>query len=153
MTTKRCFKCLCEKPFEDFYKHSKMGDGHLGKCKECTKKDVLEHRLNNLETVRAYDKFRSSMPHRVAARKEYAKTPNGKLSHAKALKNNRERFPQKAQARTEVQKALKRGDLTKTPCHICGDEKVHGHHPDYSRPLDVVWLCVTHHTAIHSETF
>ena len=39
---KKCFKCLQIKDLTDYYKHSKMADGHLGKCKECTRKDVSE---------------------------------------------------------------------------------------------------------------
>ena len=45
MTTKRCFKCLEIKSADDFYKHAAMGDGRLGKCKECTKADATAHAI------------------------------------------------------------------------------------------------------------
>jgi hypothetical protein len=41
-TYKICFKCNENKPLHEYYKHPKMADGHLGKCKGCTKKDVKE---------------------------------------------------------------------------------------------------------------
>ena len=47
---KICFKCGIEKPLSDYYKHKQMGDGHLNKCKDCTKKDV-----SNNEVIRKTD--------------------------------------------------------------------------------------------------
>lgn len=47
-----------------------------------------------------------------------------------------------------VAKAIKSGQLVRQPCFVCG-EKAQAHHPDYSAPLDVVWLCVMHHRQAH----
>ena len=42
MNNKKCFKCNTIKPLSEFYKHKAMGDGYLGKCKDCTKRDTKE---------------------------------------------------------------------------------------------------------------
>lgn len=55
MEIKKCFKCLIELPLSAFYKHSEMKDGHLNKCKECTKKDSntrFNQKLNDCEWVK-----------------------------------------------------------------------------------------------------
>jgi hypothetical protein len=39
--------------------------------------------------------------------------------------------------------------LSRQPCSICGAERAEAHHPDYSKPLDVVWLCKPHHAEVH----
>ncbi len=57
---KKCFKCGDEKPISEFYVHKVMADGHLGKCKECTKFDATMHRLANLDRVREYDRARGN---------------------------------------------------------------------------------------------
>ena len=44
---------------------------------------------------------------------------------------------------------MRRGEITRGPCEVCGSSKTHGHHEDYSRPLDVVWLCGLHHRELH----
>jgi predicted ATP-dependent serine protease len=67
---KTCFKCGVCQPRSNFYKHSEMSDGLLGKCKDCTKKDATEHRLKNLEKIRQYDRDRAKNPERAKAAAE-----------------------------------------------------------------------------------
>jgi hypothetical protein len=46
--TKVCFKCNIDQPLSEYYKHKAMGDGHLNKCKTCTKSDsVKRHHEKN----------------------------------------------------------------------------------------------------------
>jgi ribosomal protein S27AE len=49
-----------------------------------------------------------------------------------------------------VGNAVRNGRLTKEPCLFCGEEKVHAHHRDYSKPLDVIWLCPKCHNRLHA---
>lgn len=44
-----------------------------------------------------------------------------------------------------------RGVLQKAPCEVCGDVDVHAHHPDYSNPRKVKWLCPFHHRELHKQ--
>jgi len=46
---KKCFKCGKERELSKFYKHPATADKHLGKCKECSKKDVRD-RYNDEES-------------------------------------------------------------------------------------------------------
>jgi hypothetical protein len=59
------------------------------------------------------------------------------------------KFPERKKAHMKVYHAIKNGVLIKEPCFMCG-EKAEAHHPDYSRPLDVVWLCSQHHRQAHA---
>jgi hypothetical protein len=58
----------------------------------------------------------------------------------------------KIKARQLLGNAVKRGDVIKQPCKICGITKVHGHHEDYDKPLEVVWLCSKHHADVHRSS-
>ena len=66
------------------------------------------------------------------------------------LHRKRELNPEKYQARTAVNNAIRDGVLIKQPCRICGDS-ADAHHEDYSKPLDVWWLCRKHHAERHRE--
>lgn len=136
---KTCFKCRCAKPLDQFYKHAQMGDGHLNKCKDCTKNDVKKHRQDNWQAVRDYDRLRASQPHRVAKAKEIQ--ARWKAEH-----------PERRHAQSLLGSAVRCGRVTPWPvCAVpaCSD-KPQAHHPDYSRPLDVVWLCDAHHKQAHA---
>jgi hypothetical protein len=51
----------------------------------------------------------------------------------------------KAIARGKLNLAVHHGRVKRQPCEVCGAPKAEAHHEDYSKPLDVEWLCPTHH--------
>jgi hypothetical protein len=133
---KLCKSCGKDKSKSDFGARSASVDGLAAKCKLCQKE---------------YDKKRLKDPKRMKARREYQKTPKGKLAHNKAANNWVERNVIKRSAHIMVGNALKGGRLTKMPCEVCGELNSHGHHDDYSKQLDVRWLCDFHHNEWHRE--
>lgn len=56
----------------------------------------------------------------------------------------------KANCRAYANVYLKRGKIKKKSCEICGNE-AQMHHNDYSKPLEITWLCREHHIQFHSE--
>ncbi len=129
---KRCFKCGKDKPVEDFYVHPQMADGRLNKCKECAKKDTSDRVRSMPDGGREYEKARNQNPKRRAARSVYHR-------------RNCAKYPERRKARVMVGNAIRDGRLKRLPCEVCGDPKSEAHHPDYSKPLDVRWLCLRHH--------
>lgn len=59
MTTKICFKCNEERPLSDYYKHPRMSDGHLNKCKLCTRKDTAKDLEKKISTPDGLEKERA----------------------------------------------------------------------------------------------
>ena len=64
---------------------------------------------------------------------------------------NRGRDPVKKRARRLVESAIRNGPLIRKPCEVCAETKVDAHHDDYSKPLDVRWLCRQHHLEHHGK--
>lgn len=149
---KRCFRCERVLNIELFYRHSRMADGHLNKCKVCTNSDVKRNYRRNIEHYKAYESSRAMLPHRVRSREEYLATPGGKAALRRSLNNYWKKYPLARQAHSAVRNAIRRGHLKKHPCEVCGsDVRIEAHHDDYTRPLDVRWLCNLHHRAVHGK--
>lgn len=152
---KICFKCKIEKPLCDYYKHSQMPDGHLNKCKECTKHDVRKNRESKIDYYREYDKKRFQKDPKVRERhKRYQKTSAGKESLKRTRKKWLENNAVKRTAHILVNNKLRDGTLKKPQhCECCGESKkrINGHHDDYTKPLEVRWLCCLCHAKWHKE--
>jgi hypothetical protein len=61
--------------------------------------------------------------------------------------NPDEKFKNKARALLRYHVAA--GNITRLPCEKCGNPKSQGHHEDYNKPLDVMWLCALCHGKEH----
>ena len=135
---KICNRCQIQKPIFAFNKHHKMADGHRHQCNACSKILSLEYRQRNLERIRAYDRERGRTAEKSAASSQYSKIW-------------RKKHPDYANAHLLVQKAIRKGILVRSNCVICGNPQTHGHHEDYTKPLEVVWLCAAHHKQRHQQ--
>lgn len=137
MISKACFKCGKEKPLDDFYRHTQMADGHLNKCKPCTKE---------------YERQRRQGPNRSRIlEKDRARGFHGPSDLSQRYKLQ---HPERRAAQVALGNAVRDGHVTPWPaCSYpggCDSTNVEAHHADYSRPLDVVWVCPSHHRQAHA---
>jgi hypothetical protein len=139
-SSKVCFKCGETKLLTEFYKHSMMADGHLNKCKSCTKRDVGKHRIENIDKVRAYDRERAKLPHRA-------------LAAAAQARKWRDADSRRMAAHNAVARAILKGTLQHKPCEWpgCKRDDSYAHHEDYGKPLQVIFYCQPHHKKRHAE--
>lgn len=122
---KVCRDCGKEKAPSEFYVARHAADGLRPCCKSCDRAASKEwSRLN---------------PSKARAKRE----------------RHRARHPEKARARWTLHSAVAEGRIVKADaCEDCGvffgdARKLHGHHEDYSKPLEVAWLCKDCHAARH----
>lgn len=124
--SRRCSQCREVKPLESFNSCKTDRYGKSYYCIPCGRSRIKSWRENNkglyLSLQRKYDKGRQK-------------------SHARRVSQSAVR---------KVQRAIKSGFLIKNPCVICGELKTYAHHDDYSKPLQVIWICQSHHQLIHS---
>ena len=140
-------------PLTEFYRHPKSKDGYLGKCKACQRENAknarLSRRAKDLNADRKYERERARNPKRKAYRLRYAQSAEGRERLREGKARWIERNKVKRAAHISVGTALRAGTLIRKPCEVCGAEGTQAHHDDYSKPLDVRWLCPPCHSAHH----
>jgi hypothetical protein len=137
-TTQKCISCLLDLPLSLYYTHPYMANGHLGKCKECCKRDIRKNRAKRVEYYRGYDKLR-------------AKRPLRKAMYDEKRKRELREHPEWTSARNAVRRAIKAGLLIRpVECESCRARcKPQAHHDDHAKKLDVMWLCPACHAQRH----
>jgi hypothetical protein len=142
---KKCYKCKEIKYELEFYKNKSRYDGLQHICKLCKK----QLGINYYNTLNGKNRIISSV-------KKYQHTPKGKISILSQIKKYSKKNPEKVYARNIVLKKVYYKKIIKPSiCSICNKEfpkkLIHGHHSDYSKPLDVIWVCAQCHVNIHRK--
>lgn len=107
-------------------------------CRKCSNERAKIWRSKNKDKIRKYFKKYG---------KEYTKSGKAIISVNKWKARNKE----KNSIYLKVFYEIKMGRMIKGECEVCGNPKVDGHHKDYSKPLEVTWLCRKHHKEEHNR--
>ena len=141
----------------DFYKQKNTKDGRFGICILCKCKKSREAylRIKADPVLLAKERKRGR---EKAARLNYAEKYKAKtLEQQKRINEIKyewiRRNPQKRKAHNLLNSALRCKRIEKQPCIVCGKKEAEAHHDDYSKPLEVKWLCRKHHAELHHVPF
>lgn len=152
---KQCSRCQKAKPLSEFWKDSGQKDGRAVWCRECSLEYRREWRKNNLEKARATDRKNKRDEVKRKGRQHFRDTYNewyaNNADHKRQYEaERRKKNKKKKWAQNKLNKAVQRGEIVRpSTCSQCGEQKrVDGHHPDYNKPYDVVWLCRSCHTKL-----
>lgn len=165
---KVCSKCQKRKRASCYGKRSSSKDGLFAMCKDCRSKDAKKYYDNNIDKESARKKkYRLDNPKKV--REDYKRYYENNIEKeskrkAKFYKENkqlvkdriykyRSDHPDRHYARGVLTNMLRYGKIKKpVRCSLCKSVRfVEGHHPDYSKPKEVVWLCKSCHRQEHTR--
>ena len=139
-----CTRCGVEQPLSDFEKRSNRPSGRGSRCRECMRKRTKVYYSEHVNERRAHARRYGRLVPKD--RKRYRTLTSREVM---------ERYPEKERARRTLRNAVQKGHIAKPgSCTVCGcvpRRHLHGHHDDYSRPLDVSWLCHDCHMLRHRK--
>ena len=152
MSTKKCSFCKKYLDLEDFHKNHKTKDGLQYICKKCASIKFRIYSEKNKEKIRdTRRKYRIKNRDMI---KFYNKKHHDKNKKNRILKNRewKKKNKEKAHAHDCLNHAVRDGKILKpNKCEKCGRKvKISGHHEDYTKPLDVIWVCYSCHSIIHN---
>lgn len=139
-----CKKCSQEKPVAQFAKDKRKPMGVTKVCVDCSreyKREWARGSESHKAKKREYRIAHRGM-HATASKRYRAKNPEKVYL---SMKGWQSRNTEKRTAHITVGNAVRDGKLKKGHCEICGCEETEAHHDDYSKPLQVRWLCHRHH--------
>jgi hypothetical protein len=128
----------------------KRGKLKVQRCKPCYSESMRVSENHKIQKSREKSyRLRSVNPEkfRARARARYQELRDELIADQR---DRRRANPEKHRARNAVARALKAGKLERQPC-VCGSTQVEAHHDNYSKPLDVRWLCPACHGLEHRK--
>lgn len=118
-------------------------------CNHCKKTDVPLMKVNK-NHGKQYFMCRECNTERM---RRYMKTSKGRAHVRQAVYASIKRHQYKQDARLMLRDEIHRGNVQRPEkCSKCKNKgMVHGHHGDYSKPLEVTWLCRVCHVDLHKK--
>lgn len=116
--------------------------------KEMPAKKTKEERAATRKTYRTSERGQEV---ERRAKIKYLASEKGKKSMSDCSRRAVKKNPEKRKAVSVAAYAVKCGHLIRPEnCTQCGNTgRIEGHHEDYSKPLEVIWLCTSCHSDLH----
>lgn len=147
---KHCPKCSTTKPVSSFHNNRSRYDGLGGHCKDCHN-SLIASRMTNSE-IRAQKQATDRALQRRLRREDPEWLERRRKADRQAQRPRRKPDPVKDRARSTLRRAVRSGKVQRPDtCSDCGtsEHRIEAHHHDYTKPLDVEWLCSLCHGQRH----
>lgn len=152
VSEKECSGCNRVLPASCFFRHRDRATGLQSRCKECARQWERERRNSRQARGPRTDwKKRSDRKSARDRQKREQKDPQFLAIHREAERRYASKPENRAKikARAKLKHLVRTGKIARGACEVCGKPNAEAHHHDYSKPLDVQWLCRNCHVRVH----